>query len=211
MKSETSELVCLRTVNALQEHGFTAVYCASASQVADYLIQSATQAKTIGFGGSLSIADLDINSKLSASGAELLVHGNPDLSPEEKTSIMKRQQTCDLFLCGVNAVTTSGEIVNIDGIGNRVASSIYGPTKIIMIAGRNKIVEGDVADAIRRVKVYAAPTNAMRLNKNTPCAKTGACANCNSPDRICRVTVILERKPSRSDITVLVVNQDMGF
>ena len=209
--SRTSEIVCRRTVKALENHAFTAVYYASTADATDYLIKSAAQAKTVGFGGSLSIVDLNINDKLAATGAELLLHGNPTLSDDAKTSIAKRQLTCDLFLCGVNAVTTSGEIVNIDGVGNRVASAIYGPAKIIMVAGRNKIVEGDVADAIRRIKAYAAPANALRLNKNTPCAKTGACADCNSPDRICRVTVILERQPSRSNITVLVVNEDMGF
>ncbi len=209
--NRVSELVCRRTVDALEKHAFTAVYCASAAEAVDYLVKSAAQAKTIGFGGSLSIGDLDINDQLAASGAEFLIHGNPALSPEERTFIMRRQQTCDLFLCGVNAVTTSGEIVNIDGVGNRVSASIFGPSKIIMIAGRNKIVDGDVTDAIRRVKAYASPANAVRLNKNTPCAKTGSCSNCDSPDRICRVTVILDRKPSRSDITVLVVNEDMGF
>jgi hypothetical protein len=159
----------------------------------------------------MSVADLDIAGKLAAQGAELLIHGNPALSPEERTSIMKRQQTCDLFLSGVNALTVGGEIVNIDGVGNRVAATIFGPGKIILVAGVNKIVHGDVSDALKRVKAGAAPQNAVRLSKKTPCAKTGVCADCSSPERICNVTVILERKPSRSDITVLVVNEDMGY
>jgi hypothetical protein len=124
---------------------------------------------------------------------------------------MRRQQTCDVFICGVNAVTASGEIVNVDGVGNRVAASIFGPGRIVLVAGRNKIVEGGVAEALRRVKDVAAPGNTIRLNKNTPCARTGVCSDCDSPDRICRVTVILDRKPSRSDIAVLVVDADLGL
>ena len=211
VRNRTSALVCRRTVENLVKHNFDAVYCDSAQDAAEFILRCAATAKTIGFGGSMSVADLDINEKLAANGAELLVHGNPDLTPDQRVGIMRRQQTCDLFLAGVNALTVSGEIVNIDGVGNRVSASIYGPGKIILVAGRNKIVHGDVADALRRIKACSAPQNAVRLGKNTPCAKTGVCADCSSPERICNVTVILERKPSRSDITVLVVNEDMGY
>ena len=125
--------------------------------------------------------------------------------------MMRRQLTCNPFLTGCNAVTLSGCLVNIDATGNRVASMSFGLKKVIVVAGRNKLVDGDVAAAIKRVKECTAPPNARRLGFNTPCAKTGFCSDCRSPDRICRVTAVIERKPRLADLRVLVVNEDLGL
>lgn len=116
----------------------------------------------------------------------------------------------DLFLSSANAVTLNGELVNIDGIGNRVNSTTFGPGKVILVAGYNKIVE-DVQEGIKRIKNVAAPLNARRLNIDVPCAKVGKCVDCNSPNRICRVLVILERKPSLTDIFVILVGEELGY
>lgn len=205
------EQKCEKAVESLGKNGFTAVYCRTSQDVHDYIINEAAGAATIGFGGSLSVADLKLAEKLQGMGKELLNHGAPGLSPAEKMETMRRQLTCDLFLTGSNAVTLSGCLVNIDGNGNRVASMIFGPRKVIVVAGRNKLVDGDINDAIKRVKDWASPPNARRLGLNTPCAKTGFCSDCGSPDRICRVTTIIERKPRVADIRVLVVNEDMGL
>jgi hypothetical protein len=125
--------------------------------------------------------------------------------------IMRRQLTCDLFLTGTNALTLSGCLVNIDATGNRVGSMLFGPKKVIVVAGRNKLVDGDIADALKRIKEWSSPPNARRLNFNTPCAKTGFCCDCNSPERICRITTIIDRKPRQTDLRVLVVNEEMGL
>ena len=207
----SSEKKCQAVVAALIKKHFTAVYCATAQEAADYILKQAEGAQSVGFGGSLSVADLKLTSILSGQGKEILNHGFPDLTPEQKKAIMKRQQTCDLFLTGTNAVTLDGCLVNIDGNGNRVSAMIYGPSKVIVVAGRNKIVEGDVADAIRRIKDKSAPPNALRLGKQTPCAVTGFCADCDSPQRICHITTIIDSKPSLTDLQVLVVNEDMGL
>jgi hypothetical protein len=114
-------------------------------------------------------------------------------------------------LTGTNAVTLDGILVNIDGNGNRVGAMIFGPKKVIIVVGRNKIVDGSAEDAIARIKEWASPPNAMRLSKQTPCAVTGICSDCDSPQRICRITTILDRKPTLTDIHVLVVNEDMGL
>jgi hypothetical protein len=87
----------------------------------------------------------------------------------------------------------------------------FGPKKVIVVAGRNKLVDGDIAAAVKRIKDSASPPNARRLNYNTPCAKTGFCCDCNSPDRICRITTVIDRKPRLTDVHVLVVNEDMGL
>jgi hypothetical protein len=101
--------------------------------------------------------------------------------------------------------------VNIDATGNRAASMFFGPQKVIVVAGRNKLVDGDINDAVRRIKGCSAPPNARRLKFKTPCAETGFCCDCNSPERICRVTTIIDRRPRQTDLRVLVVNEDMGL
>lgn len=216
--SLTSELVdwhqeqrCRKAVEALGQNGFTAIFCQTESEAHDYIIRHSADAASVGFGGSRTIVDLGVQAVFEAQGKEILNHGIPGLEPAQKMAIMRRQLTCDLFLTSSNAVTLSGWLVNIDGNGNRVAALTFGPGRVIVVAGRNKLVDGDLAAAIYRVKNIAAPPNAKRLNCNTPCAKTGFCANCNSPERICRITHIMDRKPRMADIHVVIVNEDMGL
>lgn len=205
-----SEQKCLKAVEALGKKGFTAVFCAQKQAAFDYIIKEASEAGTVGFGGSMSVAGLNLADKLQEMGKELLNHNVPGLSPEEKLAVLRSQPTSDLYLTGTNALTLTGCLVNIDGVGNRVGSMGFGPKKVIIVAGRNKLVN-DIEEALKRIKAYASPTNAKRLNYNTPCAKTGFCTDCNSPDRICRITTIIEYKPRLTDIRVLVVNEDMGL
>lgn len=202
---------CAKAVEALGQNGFSAVYCRSAAEARDYIIGQGAGAASVGFGGSRTIVDLGVQEVLAEQGKEILNHGTPGLDPAEKMAIMRRQLTCDLFLTSANAVTLSGWLVNIDGNGNRVAALTFGPRKTIVVAGRNKLVDGDLAAAIRRVKNVAAPPNAKRLNCNTPCARTGFCADCNSPERICRIIHVMDRKPRLADLHVLIVNEDMGL
>ena len=202
---------CEKTVESLGKNGFTALYFKTAAEAGAYIIQEAADAMSVGFGGSMSVADLQVSDRLRDMGKEILNHSVPGLSLEERVGIMRRQLTCDLFLAGTNAVTMNGWLVNIDASGNRVGAMFFGPKKVIVVAGRNKIVDGGVEEAIARVKEWASPPNAKRLNFNTPCAKTGFCCDCNSPDRICRITTIIDRKPRLTDVRVLVVNEDMGL
>jgi len=207
----TMEKKCSKVVEGLAKRGFKAQYCATGQEAATYILEQAKEAQNVGFGGSLSVADLKLSTLLAEQGKEIINHGFPDLTVEQKLVAMRRQLTCDLFLTGTNAVTLDGVLVNIDGNGNRVASMMFGPKKVIVVVGRNKIVEGSVEDAITRIKEWASPPNAMRLSKQTPCAVTGICSDCDSPHRICRITTILDRKPSLTDIHVLVVNEEMGL
>lgn len=202
---------CEKTVESLGKNGFTALYCRTAKEAGAYILQEATEVTSVGLGGSMSVADLQITDQLRAMGKELLNHSVPGLSLDERVAIMRRQLTCDLFLSGTNAVTMNGWLVNIDATGNRVGSMFFGPKKVVIVAGRNKIVDGGVDEAIKRVKEWASPPNAKRLNYNTPCAKTGFCCDCNSPDRICRITTVIDRKPRLTDVRVLVVNEEMGL
>ncbi len=207
----THEQKCRKAVAALEKNDFTAVYCDTPQDAAEYILAGAADAVTIGFGGSMSIVSLGVEQVLREQGKEILNHGSPVFSRDEKMAIMRRQLTCDLFLSGCNALTLNGELVNIDATGNRVGAMLFGPRKVIVVAGRNKLVDGTPQDAIERVKSWATPPNSKRLNFKTPCSSTGFCSDCHSPDRLCRVTTIIDRKPRFTDLHVLVVNAEMGF
>jgi len=207
----TNEQKCQKAVESLGKNDFTAIYCATPQQASDYIMAEAGDARSVGFGGSMTIAGLEVETRLAGQGKDILNHSMPGLSREERLEIMRRQLTCDLFLSGCNALTLSGELINIDATGNRAAAMFFGPRKVIVVAGRNKLVDGTSRDAIERVKEWATPPNAKRLNFNTPCARTGFCSNCNSPDRLCRVTTIIDRRPRLTDLRVVVVNADLGF
>lgn len=209
--SWSHEQKCRKAVASLEKHDFTALYCATPQDAADYIITAAADAASVGFGGSMSIVSLGVEPLLRDMGKEILNHGSPAFSREEKIAIMRRQLTCDLFLSGCNALTLNGELINIDATGNRVSAMLFGPRKVVVVAGRNKLVDGTPQDAIARVKAWATPPNSKRLNFKTPCASTGFCSDCNSPDRLCRVTTIIDRRPRITDIHVLVVNSDLGF
>ena len=207
----THEQKCRKAVASLDKNGFTAHYCATPQAAAEYIIAGAADAVTVGFGGSMSIVSLGVEQVLKEQGKEILNHGYPTFSLDERLEIMRRQLTCDLFLSGCNALTMNGELVNIDATGNRVGAMLFGPRKVIVVAGRNKLVDGTPHEAIERVKAWATPPNSKRLSFKTPCCSSGFCSDCNSPDRLCRVTTIIDRKPRFTDLHVLVVNADLGF
>ena len=209
--SWTHEQKCRKAVASLDRSGFTALYCSTPQEAAEYIIAGAADAHTVGFGGSMSIVSLKVEQVLHEQGKEILNHGSPQFSRDEKLEIMRRQLTCDLFLSGCNALTLNGELVNIDATGNRVGAMLFGPRKVIVVAGRNKLVDGTPHDAIKRIKNWVTPPNSKRLNFKTPCCTTGFCSDCNAPDRLCRVTTIIDRKPRFTDLHVLVVNAEMGF
>ncbi len=201
----------MKAVEGLRARGFAAEYCSDPATARELVMREVEKASSVGFGGSKTVGALGIADAAKAAGKRILRHGDPTLSPDEKMEVMKAELTCDLFLLSANALTADGLLVNIDGNGNRVAASIFGPKEVVFVVGRNKIVEGDVGAAIARVHAKASPPNCVRLDKKTPCALTGACADCDSPDRICNVTVIMDRRPRRTDIRVFVVDEDLGF
>ena len=202
---------CEEAVVALRKRGFVAEYCATPEAAKAYVMTEAEKAQSVGFGGSVTVKALGLVDALTAAGKEIWRHGDPKWAPEQKIMVMNKELTCDLFLLSANALTMDGRLVNIDGNGNRVAASIYGPKEVIFVVGRNKLVAGGIDAALARIHKYACPPNCVRLNKKTPCAATGVCADCDSPDRICKVTVIMDRKPTKTDIRVLVVDAALGY
>jgi hypothetical protein len=166
---------------------------------------------TVAFGGSMTLVASGLPASLAAvPGLAVCDTMDRTLSPEAMYERRRQALLVDLFLTGTNAVTENGVLVNLDMIGNRACAIAFGPRKVVVLVGRNKIVP-DLSAAIRRIKEYAAPANAMRLGKKTPCAATTRCADCGSPDRICNVWTITEKSFPRGRIAVICINQDLGL
>ncbi|OHB32366.1 MAG: lactate utilization protein C [Desulfuromonadaceae bacterium GWC2_58_13] len=199
-----------KSASALEKNGFSTALFDSCDEAVKFLIESADGAESIGFGGSMTLAQLDLPGRLAAMGKNTLVHGRPGLAAEQRRGIMQQQLNCDLFLTSTNALTLKGQLVNIDATGNRVGAMFFGPKRVIVVAGANKITE-DLDDALARIKNVAAPPNARRLGFATPCARTGFCSDCDSPQRICRITTILDRRPRATEMLVCLINESLGY
>jgi len=198
------------TCAALVKHGFDAVFVQTKEEAADLVMKFIKPGMKIGFGGSMTIMALGIQGKAEAAGAVLLDHNRPGITPGERVEVMRSQLTCDVFVSSSNAVTMKGEILNIDGNGNRVAALTFGPRKTVVVMGANKIAV-DEKEAWDRIEAWASPMNNKRLARENPCVKAGQCMDCQNPGRICRVYQVLRRKPFPSDFTVIIVGENLGY
>ncbi|GAB7023332.1 lactate utilization protein [Salidesulfovibrio brasiliensis] len=199
---------------ALGKNGYDVSITESASEAAGLVkneIISALKPKTLSWGGSLSFAATGLYEELKEDGSfEIIDTWDKDSSFEEKLERRREAMICDLYFTGTNALTETGWLVNLDMIGNRVGAMAFGPKNVVVVCGRNKIVPG-LEEAMQRIKDYAAPVNSMRLDKKTPCRKTGVCHDCDSPERICNVWTIHEKCFPAGRIKVVLVNEDLGF
>ena len=190
---------------------FVAPDAKTAKTIALEEIIPALDIKSVSWGGSMSFVETGLFHELKGrEDLEVLNTFDKSLSPEEMMDLRRQSLMVDLYITGTNAVTESGHLVNLDMVGNRVAAIMYGPKHVILFVGRNKICN-DLEDAMGRVKNFAAPVNIMRLEKKTPCLKTGVCHDCSSPDRICNYWTITEKCFQKKRIKVILINQDLGF
>jgi L-lactate utilization protein LutB len=167
--------------------------------------------KSVSWGGSLTFVATGLYDVFkNRNDFNILDTYDKSLSPEESLERRRQSLLADLFITGSNAVTETGQLVNLDMIGNRVGAITFGPKNVIILVGRNKIVP-DLDEAIFRIKNYAAPVNTMRLDKKTPCAKTSFCADCKSPDRICNIWTITEKSFPKKRVKIVLINKDLGF
>ena len=167
--------------------------------------------KTVSWGGSMSFVATGLFHELKDNpDIKVLNTFDRSLSTEEMMDLRRQSLMVDLFITGTNAVTEQGQLVNLDMMGNRVAAIMWGPKTVLLVIGRNKITS-DLDEAMFRIKNYAAPVNTMNLDKKTPCAKTGVCHDCDSPDRICNYWTIIEKSFVRKRIKIILVNEDLGF
>ena len=167
--------------------------------------------ESISWGGSMTFTASGLYDALRTRGdMEILDTFEKGISPEESLERRRKALLTDMFVTGTNAITESGQLVNLDMYGNRVGAIAFGPKSVVILAGRNKIVP-ELEDAMFRIKDYAAPANAMRLDKKTPCVRTSCCEECSSPHRICNTWTITEKSFPKERIKVVLINADLGL
>ena len=191
----------------LEANGFAVSVFETKEEAAAYL-NRAVDGVTVGCGGSMTLQDMGLYDSL-ASHNTLYYHGAGCGDPKET---MARAMTAQVYLLSANAIAeNTGEILSIDGTGNRVSSSLFGHEKVYLVAGKNKI-SPDFDSALWRLRNVVAPKNAQRLGRKTPCALKGdRCYDCDSPERICRGLVVHYRKMNAMDMEVVLVNEELGY
>ena len=199
-----------RTVASLVKREFKAFSVKSGAEAKDKILAMIAPGSTIGVGGSVTLRQIGLIEALESRGHAVYQRWGAQVTQATDMDSRRAQLACAVFLSSSNAVTVEGELVNVDGIGNRVAAMIFGPEKVIVVAGWNKIVP-DVNAAIQRIRNIAAPMNAKRLELNLPCAKVGYCVDCDVPENMCRVTTIISRKPRKTDMSVVLVAEQLGY
>ena len=165
---------------------------------------------TISLGGSMTLEETGILSMVYEMDVKVQDRYADGLSREQRNEVLKQAFTSDVLLTSTNALTMQGDLYNIDGNGNRVAAMIFGPNKVIVVMGQNKLV-ADMEEAQKRLSNLAAPSNAARLGKNTPCVEFGFCANCNSDERICDAYVTISRSHDLHRIHVIIIKEEYGY
>jgi L-lactate utilization protein LutB len=201
-----------RVIEALRNNGFDAIYSQTKEEACDKIMKLIPKGSLVGIGGSVTIREIGIVDALVKRGNKLAEDWLKKYSMEEKLSIRRQQLTADVFLTSSSAVTEDGELINIDGTGNRVAAMIFGPKKVIVVAGINKIVK-DSYEGIERIRNIAAPMNVKRMGGKTPCLLTGNCDldECKPPNRNCHIITIIEKRPMKTDMTIVLVGKELGF
>jgi len=194
----------------LKKRGFNPVILNTVDAIKEFILNIIPDNSTVGLGGSVTLRETGIDFMLKSRGNAVFDHWDSSTSPQEKLDDRRKQLTADYFLTSVNAITVDGEIVNIDGAGNRVASMIFGPRHVIAVVGYNKIVS-NLDEAIWRAKNIASAKNCKRLNLDTPCAKKGYCMDCNLPNSICRVTTIIDYKPMLTEFSIILTPLEIGY
>lgn len=193
-----------KALAGLTDHYFKAVYAADSKEALNKVLELVPEGASVAVPGSATVRQAGVVEALHEKGHEVFDHWQ-----DKDPAVRKKQQSADVLITSANALSQTGEIVNMDGIGNRVAPSIFGPAQVIFVVGKNKIVS-DLDAARARVKEVAAPKRAKELGMKTPCAQTGECNDCNTPLRICRAEVIIHRPPSLTRTAVVIVDEDMG-
>ena len=200
--------VLIHTKDALARRGFEAYAVRNAEEARTLILSMIGKEESVTWGGSATISEIGLIAALKENG--YLVYDREDVAPSERAAFSKEHFFSDWFLMSSNAITEDGELLNLDGNGNRVASLIFGPRNVIVVAGVNKITP-DIDTAYERVRTVAAPRNAQRFPINTPCKKTGRCADCLSPDTICASLVRTRFSRQKGRIKVILIDGEYGF
>jgi hypothetical protein len=208
-RSKASKALGDSVVKELAGKGYEAQYVVSKEEALEAVLNLIPSGASVGVPGTVTIREIGAMEKLAERGCKIYHHWNPSLTPEERVQTFVDENAADYFLTSSNAVTRDGKLVNIDGNGNRVSGMAWGHNTIIYVVGINKIAP-NLDEAISRARASSVP-NVLRLSGNTPCAQTGYCVDCNSPARICRALLIMERAVGGRKSHVIIVGENLGF
>lgn len=201
----------------LGRNNIPAFYVQNRREAFQKVMSMIPEGSTVGFGDSVTVKQIGVVDALEKGNYVFLNPWSPGISFEENVKLKKQALTSDVFVTGTNALTLDGKIVNVDALGNRVAAMLFGPNKVIIVIGINKIVE-NLEEALERIRNKAAPLNVKRhpnFDPMPPCGMTGVCSDCSSPWRICNKTVIIERQFNNNKyapvITMVIVGEELGI
>ena len=198
----------LKTINALKENQFDAYYAENSLEALEIVKSLIKEGEKVDRGGSLTIEQIGALKYITENCGYINPYVVQD--PEEKAKLMQARLSCDTFLCSANAIITDGRLYNEDGACSRVAPLLFGPKQVIVVAGKNKLVNNE-QEARKRMMTIAAPLNATRLKTGTPCTEDGVCHNCKHTNRICCSTVITNFNRIKGRIKVIIVDEDLGM
>ncbi len=199
-----------RTIKNLNKRNMKGFFVKNKSELIKLLEEFIDEKSTVGVGDSMTLFETGVIDILRKGDYVFLDKYREGVTSEEKKEIYLQNFSADTFMCSTNALTEDGELYNIDGNGSRVAPMIYGPKQVIIVAGINKIVK-NIDEAERRVRNYAAPIDAKRLKKDTPCTTLGYCVDCKSPNRICNDFTIIRGQFIKDRIKIIIVGEQLGY
>ncbi len=199
-----------RTIKNLNRRNMDGLFVKDKNELITLLKKLIDDNSTVGVGDSMTLFETGVIDFLRKGDYVFLDKYRDGITSEEKKEIYLKNFSANTFMCSTNALTEDGELYNIDGNGSRVAPMLYGPKQVILVAGINKIVK-DIEEAEKRVRNYAAPIDAKRLNKDTPCTTLGYCVDCKSPNRICNDFTIIRGQFIKNRIKVIIVGEQLGY
>jgi len=209
-REELQQVLVQEVLQSLIKNRFEALYVSSREEAQEKILAMIPTGASVGYGGSLTLDELGIKDVLKKGNYQFIDRGRSETSAEELFKLRRESLLSDVFLCSTNALTKDGKLVNIDGIGNRLAALTFGPKKVIVVAGLNKVV-ADVEEGLKRIRNSVAPLHARRRGWKVPCANTGYCMDCRSADRICGTITITEFQREKGRLTVILVGESLGL
>jgi len=209
-REELQQVLVQEVLQSLIKNRFEALYVSSREEAREKILAMIPTGASVGYGGSLTLEELGIKDVLKKGNYQFIDRGRSETSAEELFKLRRESLLSDVFLCSTNALTKDGKLVNIDGIGNRLAALTFGPKKVIVVAGLNKVV-ADVEEGLKRIRNSVAPLHARRRGWMVPCANTGYCMDCRSADRICGTITITEFQREKGRLTVILVGESLGL
>ncbi len=208
-KRKYYENIANTIIKNMKKRQIEGYYCPDKQSALKKALELIPKGASIGWGGSITLSETGLMDAIQ-NGDYKIIDRDKATSLEEQRKIYGEICMSDIFLMSTNAITLDGELINIDGRGNRVAFLCYGPQNVIILAGMNKVVT-DIDSGFKRVRNIASPPNTIRLNKKTPCSVTGKCEDCYSPDCICGQFVVTRRSGVPNRIKVILIGEELGY